>query len=217
MSTRGYAAAAVAALSVCLTGCAGGGSQSPVTVTVTATAPRASAAGATSPATTAKPPSPAAPSTTAAPKPFALGVGAFGGLKLPATPASLLAAVKPLIGNPSKKVEGSGCEAAGPDRTSVAYQWGDITVYGEAGPGEALKIDSWSIDGGSTPVPVTLPFGTTVGMKRPALAAALKGESIDTDHMFADGDIFTKDLTWWSLDKANTTVVQITYNPHLCE
>ena len=216
MSTRGYAAAAAVALSMSLAGCSGGGSQSPATVTVTATAPAASAAGTPSPAPS-KPPAPAPPSTTAAPKPFALGVGSFGGLKLPATPASLLAAVKPLIGNPTKKVEGSGCELAGPDRTSVSYEWGDITVYGEAGPGEALKIDSWSIDGGSTPVPVTLPFGTSVGMKRPALAAALTGESIDTDHMFAEGDIFTKDLTWWSLDKPNTTVVRVTYNPHLCE
>ena len=197
MSTRGYAAAAVAALSVCLTGCAGGGSQSPATVTVTATAPRASAAGATSPATTAKPPSPEAPSTTAAPKPFALGVGSFGGLKLPATPASLLAAVKPL------------------SVTSAA-----LTVplaYGEAGPGQKVKIDSWILRGKATPSPVTLPYGTSMGMSRTALAKALTNEDVDTEHMFAAGDIYMQDSIWWSLDKANTTVVQITYNPHLCE
>ena len=187
MSTRGYAAAAVAALSVCLTGCAGGGSQSPATVTVTATAPRASAAGATSPATTAKPPSPAAPSTTAAPKPFALGVGSFGGLKLPATPEAVLAATKPVLD------------------------------YGEARPGQKVKIDSWIVRGKATPSPVTLPYGTSMGMSRTALAKALTNEDVDTEHMFAAGDIYMQDSIWWSLDKANTTVVQITYNPHLCE
>lgn len=94
---------------------------------------------------------------------------------------------------------------------------GDDAARLQAALGVALKIDLVVDRRRVHPVLVTLPFGTTVGMKRPALAAALKGESIDTDHMFADGDIFTKDLTWWSLDKANTTVVQITYNPHLCE
>ena len=217
MSTRGYAAAAVAALSVCLTGCAGGGSQSPATVTVTATAPRASAAGATSPATTAKPPSPEAPSTTAAPKPFALGVGSFGGLKLPATPEAVLAAAKPLLGNPTKHTTGPGCELGGPGWTSVALQWGDVLAYGEAGPGQKVKIDSWILRGKATPSPVTLPYGTSMGMSRTALAKALTNEDVDTEHMFAAGDIYMQDSIWWSLDKANTTVVQITYNPHLCE
>lgn len=212
------AGAAGVVLALALTACTSGSAQAPATVTVTVpAAPAATAAGtASKPVVTAKPPTTSTATTTTS-KPFALGVGSFGGLKLPATPAAVLAAAKPLIGTPTKKVEGAGCELAGPDRTSVVYQWGDITAYGEAGPGEELKIDSWSLSGKATPGPVTLPFGTSIGMKRTALAAALTGESIDTEHMFAEGDIFTKDLTWWSLDKANTTVVHVAYNPHLCE
>ncbi|MEI2828083.1 MAG: hypothetical protein V9F04_18010 [Dermatophilaceae bacterium] len=56
---------------------------------------------------------------------FALGLGSFGGLKLPATPAAVLAAAaKPLLGDPTKKVEGQGCELAGPGRTSLSLQVG---------------------------------------------------------------------------------------------
>lgn len=215
------AGAAGVVLALALTACTSGSAQAPATVTVTVPAsdptgagPATAAATPSKPAATAKP---TASATAGTPKSFALGVGSFGGLKLPAEPAAVLAAAKPLIGNPTKKVEGGGCELAGPDRTSVFMEWGDLAAYGEAGPGETLKIDSWSIHGKSTPVPVTLPFGTSIGMKRTALAAALTGESIDTEHMFAEGDIFTKDLMWWSLDKANTTVVNVAYNPHLCE
>jgi hypothetical protein len=91
-------------------------------------------------------------------------------------------------------------------------------AYGEAGPGQKVKIDSW-IDAGESDAEPGHPslwdkHGNVADGTR---SGTDQGESIDTEHMFADGDIFTKDLTWWSLDKANTTVVQITYNPHLCE
>ncbi len=209
----------IVGLSLVLVGCTGGAAQAPGTVTVTVNppAPTASATSGAKPTapTTAKPTATA--TTPPAPTTFALGLGSFGGLKLPATPAAVLAAAKPLLGDPTKKVEGQGCELAGPGRTSIFLKWGDLSAYGEAGPGEALKIDSWSVSGQATPVPVTLPFGTSIGMSRTALAKALPSESVDTEHMFAEGDILIQNDTWWSLNKANTSVVSISHNPHVCE
>ena len=64
---------------------------------------------------------------------------------------------------------------------------------------------------------MTLPFGTSIGMSRTALAKALPSESVDTEHMFAEGDILIQNDTWWSLNKANTSVVSISHKPHVCE
>ncbi|MBK6440752.1 MAG: hypothetical protein IPF90_01055 [Actinomycetales bacterium] len=206
-------------LSFVLVACSGGAAQAPGTVTVTVNPPAASAGASSGAKPTAS--STAKPTTTAttppAPKTFALGLGSFGGLKLPATPAAVLAAAKPLLGDPTKKVEGPGCELAGPGRTSILLKWGDISAYGEAGPGEALKIDSWSVVGKATLVPVALPFGTSIGMSRTLLAKALTSETVDDSHMFAEGDILMQNDTWWSLNKANTSVVTISHKPHVCE
>ncbi len=205
-----------------ITGCTLGAAQAPGTVTVTVPAPAATGSepvptvtAQTAPTTHAKPTAPA--TTPPAPKVFALGLGSFGGLKLPATPAAVLAAAKPLLGDPTEKVEGQGCELAGPGRTSLSLQWGDISAYGEAGPGEALTIDAWSVNGKATPAPVTLPFGTSIGMSRTLLAKVLTSETVDDSHLFAEGDILLQNDTWWSFNKANTSVVSIWHKPHVCE
>ncbi len=224
MRLRGIWAATalgIVGLPLALAGCTGGAAQAPGTVTVTVNPPAPSAAStaAAKPTATssAKPTASATATTPPAPRVFALGLGSFGGLKLPATPSAVLAAAKPLLGDPTKKVEGQGCELAGPGRTSIVLRWGDISAYGEAGPGEALKIDSWSVVGKATPVPVTLPFGTSIGMSRTQLAKALTSETVDDSHVFAYGDILEQNDTWWSLDKANTSVESIVHNPHPCD
>lgn len=210
MSYRGLALSAAAVLSLTLSACMGASASNQPTVTVTVTRQVGA------PATAAKPSATSTGTKAPGAKALDLGAGSFGGVKLPATPAALLAAVKPTLGDP-KKVDGKGCELAGTGRTSVLLTWGDVSAYGEAGPGEALRITSWAVKGKTTPVPVTLPFGTTLGMKRAALAKTLTGETVDTTRTFAEGDILVQDKVWWSLDKANTTVVSVNYNPQVCE
>jgi hypothetical protein len=90
-------------------------------------------------------------------------------------------------------------------------------VYGEAGPGETLKISSWTLRGGSTPAPVTLPLGTSMGMTRTALADALSNEKVMKEPLHSDSEIFTQDNTWWTLDKANAVVANVSFNAQPCE
>ncbi|MBK8470247.1 MAG: hypothetical protein WAR57_03490 [Candidatus Phosphoribacter sp.] len=223
LATLGLSAVAVV---LAVGGCTAGGSVTNATApeTMMSSALRSAPAGQTAPTTlptTSPPRTPATPATNAPTtgKPtFPLGAGTFGAVKLPALADQVLAAAAPTLGPPTRNELGSGCELAGPDQKSIFLRWGDdLTAYGEAGPGATLMIDSWTVSGTGTKVPLTLPHGTSIGMKRANLLAALSGEKIDDSQMFAEGDIVIKDDLWWSLDASNTKVVSVTYNPHLCE
>jgi pimeloyl-ACP methyl ester carboxylesterase len=155
--------------------------------------------------------------TEVVPDVFALKEGSFGPLQLETSPDLALRVLTPVLGRPDTDKSGAGCELGGPGWKSRLLKWGDLLLYGEYNGVEYRFLDSWTLSGTHTPRTVSTPYGVTIGMTAAEAKKRIPGYQVDTEHMFAEGDILFKGAMWWVLDASNSKVITITSHPHLCE
>ncbi|HLS39615.1 MAG TPA: hypothetical protein VK038_02505 [Ornithinicoccus sp.] len=101
--------------------------------------------------------------------PIELGVDNVGDLTLPVDAEEALAALVPLIGEPTTDEEGQGCE---PDSTSRILWWDDFGMFGQ-GEGDTVRLSAWEVVGTDRPESIVLPHGLEIGDPEEAVREAL--------------------------------------------
>ena len=103
----------------------------------------------------------------------ALSTDAIGGVRLPAHPAELLAAMEGLIGAPETDEGLPGCLDAPAGGVTRSLGWGDFLAYGTAATSDEVSITSWEVIGPNVPEELSLPAGLTIGSSTEQARAAL--------------------------------------------
>lgn len=143
-----------------------------------------------------------------------LGEERIGAVALGLLPEAQLEALTPVLGESHDVFDEPGCPFAGPERRHKGVRWGDLTVWGE-GHLDDTTLTTWTLSGPDTPVPVTTPFDTEVGMTAEEVLDDGQG-IVDTDDP-AWGRSLTAGDFWWIIDDSGVVTSINSGDRYFCD
>lgn len=147
---------------------------------------------------------PAAPSQVTA-RTVALDATRIGNVRLGGKPADTVKKLTMILGKPDKAGPVEGCRIAG-QPAGYEARWGALSVYGQGTSARTVRMGSWALSKGRTPVRLNVSHGIRPGMT----ASQVKATGARTTRL-------NHDMFRWTMRAAGLHLFFTDRSPHRVE
>lgn len=152
---------------------------------------------------------------TPAPRVVPLDATRIGDVKLGGTPAETIKRLSRTLGKPDRAGKVEGCRIAG-QPAGYEARWGALTVYGQGTSAKTVRMGSWTLVPGRTPVKLKVSRGLRPGMTV-AQVKATGAPTRSPGHSWAGWTMRASGLHLFLTDRTPRRVTTIVANPYWCE